>query len=225
MIKMMKVSLVFLAIVTFAMAQTMPEFMCSMNGTGSASLGTQPIPFTATVFRVKDTARYEVLLQGSPIAVIYMRPDVDNGKGKTYMYSQQYGGCMERDILAMSKYQYNETIGGYSYAVKDFTGSIFFDNGKPIREVFELTYTDASSGQTQTIVVTVNYDSSDVYRHETKDDFFSIQTCDEDGKTQATQAITSEQCGIAPYSSSSSSAFVVLPSALLLVVAFLLALF
>jgi len=221
----MKVALVVLAGIACAMAQSMPSFMCSINCTGLADVLVSGAPYvqgaTVQVYRVKDTARYDVSVQGFPFAAIYMRPDVNNSNGKSYLYSSALGGCDEREFLPMSKYQYNDTTKAYTYSVDTLSTQIFLGDDKPTKEIFVI------SGS-MPLQVTVTYTECASFSHEIKDGLFSIDTCDDDAKTQASQAITSEQCGApspASSSSPSSAAAYVLPSALALLAAALLALF
>jgi len=220
--------------------------MCSVKATGTATVSASALPVTLSctveMIRVKNTARYVLHLADQPFASLYIRPDVEKGKGQTYLDCIQLGGCIDRDALLLDNYVYRNKLQAYSSSVDHLSARMYFDaDNKLAGEAFTIEIYDPDTKKVTGVVNFVaNYTDVDyAYVHEEVDALFSMkQHCyaDDESTTNATLAITSEQCtagsgstsgstsSVKPTTSSSSAASFVLPSAILLLIAVVLAL-
>jgi len=222
-----------------APATTIPESMCSIKASGTANIMTYD--YGVEMIRVKDTVKYTFTTGGVEVAAIYMRPDVEGpqgAKGRTYVKAplvlQSLGGCVDVDFIALSAYEYDPEQGMFVITAGAVTGKIAFAGDKPVKEIIQAVITDPTSGAQMPVLATITYNSWDLsFRHDTKDGAFSVPDalCGEAAKTEAADAVTTEQCHTTassvkpPTVPSSSSAYIAVPSALLLLVAAFLALF
>jgi len=203
---MMKFAFVVLCIVACAaIAKEIPESMCSVSATGTVTItiGGMEWPYTGKMIRVGDTAKYEVYGQNhATLAAIYIRPD----KAKTYVIHTTMG-FMTFPSLNMSDYEYNSEKGCFAANVEGGSGEVYFDDSdKLTKENFTISHQTYKN-----ITVTIEYgdDVNYDYTHDSADEEFSCvdigPQCDDDSKTIATQAITSEVCGTSGSNSNSNS--------------------
>jgi len=201
---MNKIAVFVLAVAACAMASVLPKTFCSVTAEGTAQfLGAN---WTAKMYRVKDTARYEIHTEGA-VAYIFARPDIGTN-GTTFFYTNhsQLPGCIERDFISLDDYVYDDTQKAFKAETEGFGSALFFNEKDVlVKEVITLVvYTKQGDLPVPVTVTFTTYDNT--YVHNEKDDLFSFDqdSCSAELKTNATDAVTSEQCQPVPEPSSSS---------------------
>jgi len=181
-----------------------PEEMCSVSALGTAKIeGFDDPAYSCEMIRVGDTARYLVLDDKTPVASIYVRPDIE--KGKTYLLHHK-AGYMAIGCLKLSEYTFDGEC--FSTEVDNVKAHMCFEKDGLKSEKFEIVI-----NKELTMNITIDYEKVDYeYVHNEVDDAFSCidinenAICkDEESKTKAEHALTSEECGGSNSNSNSNS--------------------
>jgi len=203
---MMKIIFAFVVTVACVLAQTIPENMCSVQAIGDAVLNNGH-HYDVNMTRVKNFVRYQMKIQNlfSFSGAVISRPDVENGKGRTYSYLAG-GSCQEFPILALSQYHHvqdKQFSGSVTSGDYTLTGSITFDGSNKLSsEVLQIS-DGSSTNKIEITYSSVNYDFEN--NDATLFQADSRWKCSDQSSTTAPSSKTSIQCYNTPSSSGTPS--------------------
>jgi len=209
----MKAFVAIVALIACALAQSIPENMCSVQAFGIAGLsldGQYPTSYNGAMYRVGDYAMYGILTDKKElVAGVLVRPDLD----KTFFWMNEQG-CFDRPALNLSSYKHDEDKS-FNVTVSDSYGNAsgiisFDDSDKLQTESIIATYMDEQMNYHYVSVTFVYSPLSLNYSYVNEDETWfslddSFDTCDSSSMNPAPEGKTSVQCPAPPAPPSGST--------------------